>query len=203
MTEDRSLTPLRDKSVLRKHYQRVRNDFAATPEAKAACAQLVTHLRKVLPNKAGLCASYLNKSGEASLEDFHRQPEGWQLAVPRVDGDDLDFFLFDSEADMPVNRWGIREPRPEGSQAVDLSQCQVVLVPGVAFDIFGHRLGHGKGFYDRALAKYSGLKVGVAFEVQIDEKPLPADSHDVVMDWIVTEKRTIQTQPAAGVERMV
>lgn len=64
------------------------------------------------------------------------------------------------------------------------------LVPGVAFYTDGVRLGRGKGYYDRYLENHNGLKIGLCFEFQILEE-LPQEDHDVLMDYLVTEKRVI------------
>jgi 5-formyltetrahydrofolate cyclo-ligase len=66
----------------------------------------------------------------------------------------------------------------------------LILVPGVAFDLQGNRLGRGKGFYDRLLAEIRGVKCGVAFEEQIVDE-IPVGSHDAAMDFIVTPSRVI------------
>ncbi len=68
---------------------------------------------------------------------------------------------------------------------------KVVLIPGLGFTEKGARLGRGKGFYDRYLYKYNGIKIGLGFELQM-EKKLPTDKYDQLMDFIVTEKRIIQ-----------
>jgi 5-formyltetrahydrofolate cyclo-ligase len=67
----------------------------------------------------------------------------------------------------------------------------LVLVPGVAFDLRGRRLGRGKGFYDRLLADAGGLKCGVAFDEQIVTE-IPVEPHDVSVDCILTPTRWIQ-----------
>ena len=72
------------------------------------------------------------------------------------------------------------------------SKFDLILVPGVAFDWRGHRLGRGKGFYDRLLAEMRGIKCGVAFDEQMVEE-MPAGTHDVRMDFIVTPTRCVRT----------
>jgi 5-formyltetrahydrofolate cyclo-ligase len=69
----------------------------------------------------------------------------------------------------------------------------VVIVPLLAFDRRGHRLGYGKGFYDRLLATSSGTTIGVGFAAQ-EVDALPAEAHDIRLDWIVTEREVIATQ---------
>jgi 5-formyltetrahydrofolate cyclo-ligase len=71
----------------------------------------------------------------------------------------------------------------------------LILIPGLAFSESGMRLGRGKGFYDQYLAHYSGIKVGVCFSDQIVDL-VPAEKHDVNLDYIVTEKKWIKCKLA-------
>jgi|SRR3989344_6046152 len=66
----------------------------------------------------------------------------------------------------------------------------IAILPGVAFDTRGVRLGYGKGVYDKLLAKSRAIKIGLAYDFQITDK-LPKEKHDLVMDYVVTEKRII------------
>lgn len=88
---------------------------------------------------------------------------------------------------------GIPEPRQGARNPALLEEVELILVPGVAFDLQGHRLGYGKGFYDRFLAnlKSSLSKIGLAYELQILER-LPVRDHDLPMTAVVTEKRVIR-----------
>ena len=65
---------------------------------------------------------------------------------------------------------------------------KIVIVPGIGFSVDGRRLGRGKGFYDRYLENSSVLKIGIGFEIQI-ENDIPTDSHDVKMDFVVTDQK--------------
>ncbi len=71
----------------------------------------------------------------------------------------------------------------------------VLLIPGLAFSTNGERLGRGKGFYDKFLFDYRGIKVGVCFEVQLVAE-MPTEAHDVNLDYIVTEERIINCKLA-------
>lgn len=62
-----------------------------------------------------------------------------------------------------------------------------LLIPGLGFDLFGNRLGRGKGFYDRFLENYDGIKIGICFEDQIFMQ-IPTEKHDVKVDYVVSEK---------------
>jgi 5-formyltetrahydrofolate cyclo-ligase len=117
-----------------------------------------------------------------------------QWAYPRVLTDHQMEFLVPASQDAQwlKNTWGLWEPDPRTSEKISLDDCAGVLVPGVAFDRNGHRLGYGKGFYDKALTGFKGLKVGVAFSLQIIGEPLPSDDTDITMDLVVTDTEIIR-----------
>jgi len=91
-----------------------------------------------------------------------------------------------------AGRFGIREPAPACIE-VPLDDFDLALVPGVAFDLRGNRLGHGGGIFDRLLADFRGLKCGIAFDEQFVEK-IPAAAHDVRMDFILTPARCVKIE---------
>jgi len=94
------------------------------------------------------------------------------------------------EGDIVTGRFGVREP---ASSCVEMPPMKfdLVLVPGVAFDVSGNRLGRGKGFYDRLLAKTSGVKCGVGYDFQLLEK-IPAEPHDAKVNFIFTPSRGVR-----------
>ncbi len=99
----------------------------------------------------------------------------------------------DLNVDLLMNKYGIREPRPT-LPSRRVSDTQLILVPGLAFDEFGNRLGRGLGCYDRLLADATpdNTTVGLAFEAQIvGGMDIPEDENDIPVDVIVTESRTI------------
>lgn len=85
---------------------------------------------------------------------------------------------------------GIRIPRPLGGEKLSKDfQFDVIFVPMLGFDDSGHRLGHGKGWYDRFLATQpNALKVGMCYEFGFIKNGLPHEPHDVPLDFVVTEK---------------
>lgn len=89
--------------------------------------------------------------------------------------------------------YGISEPRLEYRKKVDPKEVDLWVVPGLAFDENGNRLGFGGGYYDRLLSPARGRKVGVAFEFQVIDR-LPIEETDHPVDLIMTEKRTIHIQ---------
>ena len=87
-------------------------------------------------------------------------------------------------------QFSIREPRTNCVE-IPSREIDLVLVPGIALDLQGRRLGRGKGFYDRLLAEIRGVKCGIAFDEQIVEK-IPAEPHDIRMDFILTPTRCVE-----------
>jgi len=94
------------------------------------------------------------------------------------------------ETDIFTGKFGVAEPLPE-CESVPLNRFDLVLVPGMAFDLAGNRLGRGKGFYDRILAEVSGVKCGVAYDLQLLES-LPTEAHDAKVTFIFTPSRCVR-----------
>ena len=107
-----------------------------------------------------------------------------QLLLPVVVGDELELRRFSSPNDLQVGAYNIQEP--VGECFNDFSAIELVVVPGMAFDKQGHRLGRGKGYYDRLLPKLTNAyKLGVCFPYQYIEE-VPTDEHDIRMDEVLT-----------------
>lgn len=98
--------------------------------------------------------------------------------------------ITDIHVEILSGKFGIREPAPT-CVAIPLADLDMVLVPGVAFDLNGHRLGRGKGYYDRLLQDFAGAKIGIAFDEQIVEG-VPLENNDVKMDWVLTPTRCLK-----------
>ena len=143
---------------------------------------------------AHVLMGYLALPGEARVDAVLRvvQAAGIRVCVPAAHGTPREYdpaWLPADEA-LRAGAWGIREPACPEWVAPDLA-IDVVLVPGVAFDARGGRLGHGKGFYDRMLARLGGrarCRIGVAFGFQVVET-VPCGPRDVSMEAVVVEAR--------------
>ncbi len=96
--------------------------------------------------------------------------------------------------DLEIGAYGILEPKKDAVKEVSIDIIDLVIVPGLVFDLQGHRIGHGMGYYDRLLKQLKNiLSVGLAFEYQIIEK-IPVDEYDVPVSMIITEDGTIELQ---------
>jgi 5-formyltetrahydrofolate cyclo-ligase len=117
---------------------------------------------------------------------------GKRVVVPYCEGDELSLFHLQGLDELAPSVFGLLEPPAElralPARRIDMLEVDLVMVPGVAFDRRGGRVGHGKGYYDRLLrrARRGTLRVGVAFECQMFPA-VPMGEHDVPMDRVVTE----------------
>ena len=119
--------------------------------------------------------------------------EGKEVSLPKIDsgGFGYDASPIKSLEDLSPGKFGILEPC-DTTTTIALNRLDLVLVPGVAFDPRGGRLGRGKGFYDRLLSAVNGLKCGVAFDEQIVDA-VPVGPVDVRLNCILTPTRWIET----------
>jgi 5-formyltetrahydrofolate cyclo-ligase len=115
------------------------------------------------------------------------------VALPRFVASERRYGVFrvrSMQHDIQNGYYGIREPTVS-CESVPLIRLDFVLVPGVAFDLRGRRLGRGKGYYDRLLAEVRGRTCGVAFDEQIVET-VPVEPHDTQLNCILTPTRLIE-----------
>lgn len=145
--------------------------------------------------RAGRFAAFLSNDGEPDLGPlFHRAFGMGKLAyLPALNGNSLWFLPFSPAAPMVSNRFGIAEPACHPGKRVKPYALDLVLVPLVAFDDLGSRLGMGGGYYDRTFAYRNARKtwrrpqlIGVAFEFQRADE-IPSRPWDVRLDGIVTD----------------
>ena len=121
---------------------------------------------------------------------------GKTVALPRFDPASNRYVacrVRDLDGDVLNGRFGIREPA-ERCPSLELTRLDLTLVPGLAFDAQGRRLGRGKGFYDELLASIGGITCGVAFDEQILDE-IPIEPHDVRVHCILTPTRWMESSP--------
>jgi 5-formyltetrahydrofolate cyclo-ligase len=94
-------------------------------------------------------------------------------------------------ADISTGKFDVREPSAS-CEEVPLEKFDLILVPGMAFDWNGNRLGRGRGFYDRLLSKTRSVKCGVGYDFQMVGK-IPAEPHDAKVNFVVTPTRCMKT----------
>lgn len=129
--------------------------------------------------------TYWSMDDEVQTHEFvERWYDKKTLLLPCVDGDDLKLRQYrGKECMVKGEQFGIEEP--SGEEYTELDRIGMIVVPGVAFDRTGRRMGRGRGFYDRLLKSTEGaVKVGVAFGFQMVEA-VPTEPHDVKMDKVI------------------
>lgn len=115
---------------------------------------------------------------------------GKKVLLPRFLPEKNDYaacHIHDPVKDLRTGKFGIREPQ-ENCERNSLNRLDLLLVPGIGFDLEGHRLGRGRGFYDRLLAVMQGPACGVAFDQQI-VGVIPGEPHDMRLNGILTPTR--------------
>jgi 5-formyltetrahydrofolate cyclo-ligase len=122
---------------------------------------------------------------------------GKRVLYPAVCGHQMVLRRVERIEELQEGTFGILEPCPTGVDHL-ADEADLIVVPGVGFDLSGHRIGYGKGFYDRFL-DHPGRRahlVGLCHDFQVTPEAIPADSHDIAMEIIVTDARIIHTRHA-------
>jgi 5-formyltetrahydrofolate cyclo-ligase len=121
---------------------------------------------------------------------------GKMIAVPIVEKEKTLSLseLKDFENELEVGKFGILEPKLEYRRRVNLEEVELVIVPGIAFDKNGNRIGYGGGYYDYLLKKMKDVSfIGLAYELQIVTQ-IPIEEKDISVHKIITEDRIIKCQ---------
>jgi 5-formyltetrahydrofolate cyclo-ligase len=92
--------------------------------------------------------------------------------------------------DLEIGAYNILEPKNESIKEIPIRLIDLIIVPGVVFDLKGNRIGHGKGYYDRLLNSCNCISVGLSFEFQLVDK-IPIEKYDKKVNIVVTEKRIL------------
>ena len=168
--------PSSDKEILS---ERIVNSFIALPEyAQAGTVMFYVDVRTEVRTRQSL---------PAALE------HGKRIVVPYCVDGELELFLLENMEELAIGMYKILEPKAElrelPEKRVAVEELDLVMVPGVAFDRRGARMGHGMGYYDKLLehARPDAPLVALAFECQLFPE-IPTQAHDIFMDKIVTEK---------------
>ena len=166
----------------------------------AACQQLMS-TREFKSAQMIMIFMSMPSEVETSTLAVKAWQEGKSIAVPRVDWDgkrmepveirSLDVGMHTTGPRLGSGSGGMKEPVT--GTAVPLGLIDMVVIPGMAFDRRGFRVGRGRGFYDRFLAQqdFQGVRCALCFHEQLQED-LPSEPHDVPMDLVVTDREVIR-----------
>lgn len=177
-----------EKTRIREEVKRLK--FLLTSDEKHAQAELVFRKIEQTPEflKANTVLMYWSMPDELPTHEFIKKwsPEK-TILLPVVKGDHMIVSRFTSEDELQKGKWSTLEPNAgHHSQIADL-----VIVPGVAFDINKQRLGRGGGYYDRYLKHKNIPKWGIGFNFQLYNS-VPSASFDIHMDKVITPDRTVE-----------
>lgn len=180
-----SALKLRTQSELRAEVllKRKSADSSTRSTASIQISKLLNQL--IVKKKPRYVGSFISILGEPSVElDLPQE----RICYPRIIQDDLEFYY----SDQPVESFQkgslkVPEPPHDPDRKVELGEDDVVLVPGVVFNLKGHRIGMGKGYYDRYLSKSKANAWGVGFSFQVVEEEWSLQVWDRPVDVLVTE----------------
>lgn len=172
----------------------------------AASSRICNRLTELFSPRGVQCAlAYVPLAGEPDVRPWARAAlaSGMRLALPLVDWARREMsarLAMSVDAGLETGCHGVQGP-PMSAARVPLAQVDAIVVPGLAFDPRGGRLGRGGGFYDRLLAEAPArtLVVGVCFDVQVVDR-VPREAHDRPVHRVVTERRMIEAVEAGSDE---
>ncbi len=186
----------RAKSVLRLRARAARR--SVLPELRTAyayaIAERVLNLPEIDDAAAVMVYGPSPEEVDVSVLEFALRERGVRIAYPRVAGSrELTLHWIGSPSELVTGSFGLREPA-EDAPVAHLHDLAALIVPGIAFDPQGNRLGFGGGYYDTMLSSSETppLAVGVAYDEQVVET-VPHHTHDQPMDIVVTPTRTYRS----------
>ena len=182
------------KNELRKIYKLKRREMTVEEvevKSKKACKHF---LESDLYKNADTLMLYMPLGKETDTTDIIKRAfaDGKRVAFPVTDEASAQITPCYATVDAEFSKGGFSVKEPDVKVVANAKDLDVIIVPGIAFDVQGNRIGFGKGCYDKLLVKTNALKVGFCYDLQICDN-IPADEFDIKMDYIITEKRIIKT----------
>ncbi|MDP3938541.1 MAG: 5-formyltetrahydrofolate cyclo-ligase [Deltaproteobacteria bacterium] len=182
------------KAALRREVKSAREEISDLD--RAAWSDAIRRRVAALPvwTRAKVVALYAPIRGEADLLPLVElaRAEGKRVVFPRARAAAraLEFLEIESAGQLHPGAYGVPEPPDEAGRRVPFPAVELLVLPGLAFDPEGRRLGFGGGYYDRLLAEGGPITIGIAFEMQMRTR-LPDEAHDRGVEIVVTEARSL------------
>ncbi len=170
-----------DKKTVRSAMRRL--DRPDLGQSLSVVSGLFTWLAARLP---GTVSAYLAMQSEVDVATLFERLPGWRWVLPRVENEGSLTFR-DRDVPREIHEYGIEQPVDEGP-VIPIPEIDVFLVPGMAFNRSGDRLGRGGGYYDRVLAqrRADSAAIGVTVSERVVEL-IPVQDHDQRVEWLATE----------------
>ena len=176
-----------DKKALRREIGAKKRAMSAEEIERASARLAEKFFQTELYRQAKAIYGYLSYNQEVRTEPILRraQADGKRVAVPKVYGEEMRFLWLDDLKQVAPGAYGI--PEPIADEPVAMDKTALVLMPGLAFDPEGHRLGYGGGFYDRYLADQPNHPlVALCYNFQLLDH-LETEAHDIPVDLVVCD----------------
>lgn len=170
-----------EKTILRNNCKNIRKSIDTLPLSKSICEQIMKWKTFSLANNVLI---FYPLSFEISLLELLND-NSRNYYFPCVVGDDLQIAKYDQKKGFYEGKFAIKEPFGAKFQHADF--IDLAFLPALAVDKQGHRLGYGKGFYDRFLAKYPNITKAVPISSRLVLDKIPTEKHDVKVDYLITE----------------
>ena len=182
-----------NKKELRQHMREKRNTLTIS-EQNLYSNRIADKILNsyIYQNMSNICV-YQTFRNEVSCDQITERAllDGKQVFVPVIDNDSktMEFYQITYETNWIDGAYGIKEPIIDSKTKI-LTDNALILMPGLVFDRQKHRLGYGGGYYDKYLSLHKEHStMGLCYDFQIVEESLPYEEHDILSDYIVTEKQ--------------
>lgn len=179
-----------EKKHQRQLFKKQRSEYEATLGREQLQKQILSQLKSVI-RPEWTVAGYMPMLGEGGVDWLFEAMPTNKWVFPVCKDSRLEFYKTQTREDFKLNSLQVLEPS-KSFELCKLEDIDAVLIPGVVFNHTGQRIGMGKGFYDKSLENFYGVKIGVGYHCQLQIDELPTEPHDLFMDFIVTDKVGIQ-----------
>jgi len=181
------------KHDLRNQFQRKRKEFSLNKKKKTFDKQIIDKLEK-LPEFKNAKSIFLYCSKKDEIQTFsiikeYINKKDIILAKTNAKNHSMQLYHVENLQHLKKGNFNLTEPDTSKCKKAKYNEIDLAVIPGIVFDRTGHRIGFGKGYYDKLLKQIETLKIGLCYEFQLIEG-IPALSHDVQVEKIVTEQKT-------------
>ena len=181
-----------DKKIIRKNMLEIRNRFSQQERAEKSAMMWQHFMQTNQYHKADIIFTYVSMNTEAETTPFFEKiwKDNKKIAVPMTEQNrQMCFAYLDKLEELTELQWGIPEPNKQNSVIAEPTENSIFIVPALAVDKMGNRIGYGGGYYDTYFSKYQyGLKMAFVFSEQQLEKIETLLITDIALDGVITEK---------------
>lgn len=171
-----------NKQILRNKYREIRKNIKDKEKQDNIIFNRIINLEEY--KQSDLILIYVSLKDEVDTIELikYSLKKDKRVAVPKCESDDIVFYYINGLEDLVEGKFGILEPKT--NEVVDNFDNSICIIPGIAFDKQNNRIGYGKGFYDRFLENYSGVKIGLTYKECICDK-MDSEINDIKMNKVI------------------